>query len=132
MDWNHKDLWRMSGPDFMVEVSRHTEQPSSYMRTEEGPNRWAVYAYVYPKHPHFKRFAGREMFQEAASGMPLHCGPSFLHWHYNDDGEPTSVQVGADYHHLYDEHFTHYASRDDAFEVFQDAERLHAWLKECE
>lgn len=80
MDWDHKDLWRKRGADFLVEVSRHSEpvREESGCFDAEGPHRWCVYAYVYPKHPHFANFDGTDrMSQDAASALPLHGGPSF-------------------------------------------------------
>jgi hypothetical protein len=125
--WDHKDEWRKHGLDFLVHVTRHNGTADEYGR---GPNQWAVYAYVYPKHPHFAKFDGQHMWQEAATMMPFHGGPSYLRWHIDNDGKPTSVQVGADYDHLHDEHFTNYATKEDAWEVFQDAECLVEWLTE--
>lgn len=64
------------------------------------------------------------------AALPLHGGPSLLRWHYDDDRKPTSVQIGADYNHLHDTHFSSYATADDAYEVFADAERLFNHLAE--
>ena len=83
-----------------------------------------MYAYLYPTHRLFKDFDGPKMWQPAAIALPLHGGPSLLHWHTGDDGKPCSVQIGADYHHLHDEHFSSYAIPSEAWEVFRDANRL--------
>jgi hypothetical protein len=122
--WDHKDAWRKRGQDFMVEVTRHngTEDIS------EGPHRWAVYAYIYPKHPHFAEFDGPHMWQLAATCLPLHGYPSYLEYPMYE-GKVTSVKVGADYHHLHDYHFTHYATPNEAREVFDDAQALFDWLQ---
>ena len=125
-EWDHKDEWRLWGNGFMVSVVRHTRKP--FPDYYEGPNRWAVYAYVYPKHPHFDNFEGNDMWQDAAQVMPLHLGPSYLRWHYDDDMNPCSVQVGADYHHHGDD-CTHIATKDEAWSIFADAERLFDWLR---
>ncbi len=127
--WNRKELWRRAGDGFSVEVSRHECTPDDYGK---GPHRWAVYAYIYPKHPHFKNFSGDSMFQDASNIMPFHGGPSYLRWHVDAGPEKTitSVQVGADYDHLYDSPFTHMATAEDADEVFADAEALFIWLQE--
>ncbi len=134
MTWDHKDLWRMNGPNFMVEVSRHSVpvRDEGCCYDSEGPHRWCVYAYIYPKHPHFARFNGtEEMRQEAASRLPLHGGPSFCRKHLNAKGEVTSYQVGADYNHLHDWFFTQHATKQEAATVFSDAEELHQWLKDA-
>ena len=122
--WDHKDEWRKHGTDFLVTISRHN-QPS--MDQFDGVNRWAVYAYIYPKHPHFANFDGPHMWQEASGAMPLHGGCSLLEYPMYE-GKVTSVKVGADYHHLHDD-FTHYATPQDAYEVFADADRLFDWLE---
>lgn len=125
-NYRHKDEWMREGRDFLVTVTRHSVQT---LYDHEGTHRWCVYAYVYPKHPHFARFDGTEtMWQDAATALPLHRGPSLCRKHMSAEGEVTSYQVGADYNHLHDDYFTHYATPDDAREVFSDADRLFAWL----
>lgn len=115
----------MEGAAFMVQVSRHSVDCQEY----DGPHRWCVYAYIYPKHPHFARFDGTEtMWQDAASALPLHAGPSLVRKHLNAKGETTSYQVGADYNHHGDDRFTHYATAADAYQVFADARELFDWL----
>lgn len=122
-DWEHKDEWRKFGKNFLVTVTRHFSEPSSF-NPGEGTNRWAVYAYIYPDHPHFAAFDGDGLWQSATRGLPLHHGASFLRRHYDTDGAVTSIQVGADYHHLHDSSFTHCESKADAAEVFSDAGEL--------
>jgi hypothetical protein len=125
-DWDHKDEWRKRGRDFLVTVTRHTEACRDTLASD-GPNRWAVYAYIYPKHPYFAAFDGPQLWQEAATAMPLHAYPSLLEYPMYE-GKVTSVKVGADYHHLHDDHFTHYATREEASAVFHDADELFNWL----
>ena len=125
--WDHKDEWRRRANDFTVTVTRHMVEPSSF-DPSKGQHRWAVYAYIYPRHRLFEGFSGDSLWQPAALNLPLHGGPSLLKWHVGDDGKPASVQVGADYGHLHDERFSHYATADDAVEVFRDAQNLFDWL----
>ena len=125
--WDHKDEWRQRGKDFLVAVSRHSVGSSTH-EPHQGPHRWTVYAYLYPTHRLFGEFSGTDMWQRAATDMPMHGGPSLLRWHRDDDGKPTSVQVGADYNHLYDDHFCNYETAEDAQEVFADAQRLVDYL----
>lgn len=124
--WDHKDEWRKRGDNFMVTVTRHSVTQSEF--DIGGPNRWAVYAYIYPDHPHFKAFSGDRIWQDATNVMPLHCGCSLLNYPMFD-GKVTSVQVGADYQHLHDD-FTRFETDSDAWEVFQDANELFEWLQE--
>ena len=132
MTWDHKDEWRKRGKDFLVMVSRHEamgeDREPRLWCDSEGPHRWAVYAYIYPQHQHFLKFNGDTMWQDATSVLPLHCGCTFLRYHYNVDGEITCVQVGADYHHIDDDHYTHAATADEAHQVFEDAKELFEWL----
>ena len=126
MTWDKKDEWHKHGKDFLVVVKHYTAFVSPEFM--EGPHRWNVYAYVYPKHPQFGKFEGKEMFQPAANEMPFHCGPSFFRVHRDDDGNIASIQVGSDYNHLHDEKFTHMETKEQASEVFDDAEELINWL----
>ncbi|PRF08632.1 hypothetical protein C6Q07_11055 [Burkholderia multivorans] len=89
----------------------------------EGPHRWCVYAYIYPSHPHFASFSGPNIWQDATTVLPLHGGCTLLEYPMYD-GKIASVKVGADYHHLHDTRFTHYATADEARLVFEDADEL--------
>jgi hypothetical protein len=123
--WKHKDEWHQRADKFLVVVKHYTEKPFDLY---PGVHRWNVYAYIYPKHKLFGEFKGSELFQSSASALPLHGGASLLTWHYDDDGKPTIVQVGSDYLHLYDDRFSEYATPEDAYEVFEDAEKLFDYL----
>lgn len=123
--WKRKEVWHKYGDGFCVEVSHHTSLPIS---KEEGPHRWCVYAYIYPTHPHFEKFEGDKIYQDAATALPLHGGASLLHWHQDGKGKITSVQVGGDYNHDGDAKYTHCEDSADAYPVFRDAEELVTWL----
>lgn len=125
--WDHKDVWRRRGNDFLVEVTRHSVTTSE-IDPYDGPNRWAVYAYIYPKHPHFAAFDGPRMWQDASAQLHLHGGCSLLEYPMYE-GKVTSAKVGADYHHLHDDRFTHYSTPEEAYEVFADAEELFEQLQ---
>ena len=124
--WERKELWSRRGDDFLVQVSRHSVNLNPDF--SEGPHRWCVYAYIYPNHRLFSKFSGQDMWQDAATSLPLHAGPSLLRWHYDDYGKPTSVQVGADYNRLGDDGYTHCAEAEDAYSVFRDADELFLYL----
>ena len=70
------------------------------------------------------------MWQDAAAALPLHGGPTLLEYPIYE-GKVSCVKVGADYNHLYDSRFTHFKTKDDAREVFVDAEILIEWLTIC-
>lgn len=130
-DWSKRDSWRRFGKNFMVEVYHYTETPvqrTSFYGDGEGEHRWNVYAYIYPKHPHFAAFfRGEGMWQEAGACLPFHGGVSLLEFPQYDD-KVTSVKIGCDYHHLHDDHYTWLATREEAESVFEDAETLFARL----
>ena len=134
MNSNYRKVeeWKREGKNFLVTVKHHTEriteEPACY--DSEGPHRWCVYAYIYPKHPHFARFDGTEtMWQEAACALPMHGGPSLVRAHIKiDDKSIGSYQVGSDYHHHGDWSYTQMADEKDAYSVFADADELFDWL----
>lgn len=114
--WERKEVWKRAGRGFLVEVSRHEVD----VDVGEGPHRWCIYAYIYPKHPAFGQFkVGGGMWEQPDFGM--HAGNSFFRTHYNGKGEIASFQVGCDYNHDGDDYFTHLATREDAGSVFYDA-----------
>lgn len=125
-NWDKAEVWTRRTDHFCVEVRRHTEPQCAYTNT--GPNRWFVYAYIYPTHAHFAKFDGGDIWQEASIALPLHAGASMLRWHYDANGNPTSVQVGADYNHLGDERYTFFDNAEQAIQVFRDARDLYEWL----
>ena len=132
-EFNHQDIWRLRGSKHLVTVVRSTFIiPHEFNYERLGVNRWAVYAYIYPKHTCFAGFDDSGMLQDAAIALHFHGGPSFLQFHYDKTGEKQSVQVGADYNHLYDEEFSHYATKDEAAEVFDDAVQLYAYLQKMQ
>jgi len=125
INWQKKNVWHSRGNNFLVEVYHYTV--GKYEFDHDGSNRWNVYAYIYPTHPHFEAFTSNDMWQEAATIMPFHSYPSHLSKPMYD-GKVTCVKVGSDYNHLYDEDFTFMDTKEEAWEVFQDAERLYNWL----
>lgn len=122
MKWSNKEIWTTRAGTFTIEVSRHE---SGYGIDK---HRWCVYAYIYPNHPLFKKIKGESTFQGALGALPLHGGCSYLQRHYSHARKCTSVQIGADYNHLYDERYTFMATKEDAVSVFNDAEELFELL----
>ncbi|MGD0022627.1 MAG: hypothetical protein ABSC54_10035 [Smithellaceae bacterium] len=138
MDWIHKDIWKIMGKDFLVQVSRHEQERPEDLPPpgfdSEGIHRWCVYAYIYPKHSLFSRFDPQGgMFQDAARSLPLHCGVSYFEPHYylnrkSKEIELTSFEIGADYHHIHDDEYTRMETTEQAYQVFKDAEELFEFL----
>ena len=129
MNWDYKELWRQRGNDSLVEVSHHQE----IARDGDGPNRWCVYAYIYPDHPRFSLFVeGGGMFQAAAQDLPMHggsiCRASLVEPLRHGGETITAWEVGADYSHDHDQEYTHFNTKDEASTVFFDAETLISFL----
>jgi len=127
--WDKKQEWHKRGNNFLIVIRHHTRPSIPEYFIDEGENMWNVYAYIYPRHSIFKEFSGTDMFQESAINLPFHGGPSFLKFHYDDNGQKTSIQIGSDYSHLYDERFSHYKDLREAHEVIRDAESLFHYLE---
>jgi hypothetical protein len=128
-DWKRSENWMREGKNFLVKINRHEVKRRDEEYSYEGPHRWCVYAYIYPKHPRFPKFEGSAMWQPAATALPMHGGPSLLTLHYDDDGKVLSVEVGCDYNHLHDDRYTHMENADQACGVFNDAEDLFDFLQ---
>ena len=125
--WEHVEEWYKRGVDFQVMVKRWSF-PETHQNPKEGRQAWNVYAIIYAKHRLFDSFEGSAMFQPTTSALPLHCGLSFLRYNVGQTGKVESVHFGSDYRHLGDARFYHYKTREDAGEVFQDAEELFTYL----
>ena len=125
-DWNHKESWYKNGDKFCVEIVKSKTCKVLY---HGGDNLWCVYAYIYPEHQHFSRFSGESIWQDSAKILPMHGGASMLRWHFDKEGIPVSVQVGADYDHIYDEDYRSCGTAEDAAPVFRDAQELFDWLE---
>jgi len=124
-DWDHKDEWRKRGEGFMVVISRHN---GATLDQYEGKNRWAVYAYIYPKHDMFVRFiATGSMWDQPY--LPGHSYPSYYRCH-TDESDITAHQIGFDYNHVGDSHYSHMDTKEDAYSVFNDGQELFNFLSE--
>jgi hypothetical protein len=135
--WNKVDTWRKNSADgsFTVEVTRFPVRPLPVRPLDFswGSNGWQVHAYISDRHPHFAALS-KALDADLGQGtgnMPLHCGCTFRDYHRRYKSEEIGcVEIGADYRHLHDDHFSHYETPEQAGEVFMDAEALFAWLAE--
>lgn len=113
-----KQSWVYYGNNFRVETIH-------WFRTDDNKNKWNIYAYIYPKHPLFDKVTSESLFEV---DLPLHCGASFHQWFFNKDGVVTSKKIGSDYQHIYDDKFESFTTKEDAYEVFNDADELIEYL----
>ena len=141
-DWSHKDIWtaraERNGRICVIEVSRHTkewvgrqrEAGNPYIDPFEDENGWCIYALIYPEHPLFALIdpSKKEWENEAIQEMPLHGGCTYFVPHFSPAKEITSYEIGCDYSHYGDGHCAHYATKEEAQEIFDDADELMEWL----
>ncbi len=127
IEWEYSEEWGSRHDKFTVEVSRHVAQ--AHEELGMGPNRWCIYVYIYPEHPLFGSIdLGGGMWQNLLANLPLHGGCSFFKVHQQFKGEVTSVQIGCDYSHYWENRYSHMATKAEASSVFQDAKKLFDWM----
>lgn len=129
-EWQHKDVWRKSGNAFSVEIV-HWFSPefSSGDRIYPRKEHWNIYAHLMPKHPLFSEYNLAEDYPEGP--IPFHGGVTWFLVHRNLAGtEITSLEIGCDYAHCQDERFEEYATPEQAWEVFADAQGIFDMLND--
>ena len=122
----------------MVIVVHWEDAPSKLMAEtmpEQGPNHWTMYVYIYPGHRLFARMEEVESgasYGEATDSFPFHGGCTYFERSYDSAGNLRHAQVGCDYQHYRDERFSHYHTKEEAAEVFSDADDLLAYCEGTE
>jgi hypothetical protein len=129
IDWKKKEEWQMRGKDCLVTIvhiyeGTGFEKPLFEDWEGDSGHRWYVYAYIYDTHPSFSKYKDENLWKETTQNLPLHCGASYFRSQYCGDGSVFSIQVGADYNHFGDSFYTRLATKDEAADVFSDAEEL--------
>lgn len=112
--------WRYRSTLFAVDVVHWQE-------THSTAHRWNVYVYIHPGHPLFERIESEDFC--AGGFLPLHGGVSYHEWFYDSTGAVIYKKIGSDYQHAYDSRFTGYSTKDEAWEVFKDAEELIQFME---
>lgn len=125
LNWKPRHTWTDHADTFAVEVSRHTS--NSFL--DEGPNRWCIYVYIYPKHPLFAQIdLNGGIWQNLPEDLHLHGGCTSFTVYKSYGGEITSVKIGCDYSHYGDDHYMRMGTKEEAKSVFSDAEELFNWM----
>lgn len=127
MEFRKSELFTLDGVGFIVQVKHWVEPSFEGMEVfNDGRNRWAIYAYIYPKHKMFDDIkADGGMWQDAFDELPLHGGCSYFRRHIDaESGKTTSYQLGCDYDHDGDDVFTYMKDEQDAWAVMEDARLL--------
>jgi len=115
------NTWRYISTLFAVDVVHWHE-------TSNTAHHWNVYVYIRPGHPLFERIES-EAISRAGGFLPLHGGVSYHKWFYDFKGAVIYKKIGSDYLHAYDSRFAGYSTKDEAWEVFRDAERLIQFME---
>jgi hypothetical protein len=135
LNWKHKDLWKIDGDTFVVEVAYWTSPGynQDYKEVIGDKHHWNVYAYIYPAHPLFDKLDKTHTiwYNQPIHHLHFHRGCSFMQWYANEKGEFTSAKIGSDYGHDRDE-FEDISTKEDAWRVFKDAELLYNQLLEIQ
>lgn len=127
--FERKTLWHARGKNFLVEVMHREVEDMDY----RAPNRWNVYAYIYPGHPRFDKItppASSLYPPPGTDGLHFHGGilgaVTLFRVHRGDDGSITSYQFGSDYNHLHDDwaRETRCPNEGETNGIFRDAEKL--------
>lgn len=127
-----KTLWTHKGDNFTVEICvwRNPEQVIPDEVSDIVPvYHWNVYAYIFPKHPMFDQITKDDLFDYGVD-IPLHWGASYHKWTYDKNNAVSCKQIGCDYQHLHDDRFGRYSTREEAWEVFRDAENLIEFMND--
>lgn len=124
-EFEYKPTWAKRHAMFTVEVTRH--QVEVHEGDPQGPNRWCVYVHIYPQHPLFSIVYQNEK-PVPYGHIPFHGGCSYSSMSFDRNGQIKSVTLGSDYNHLHDERFSHFTEQREAWEVFDDAERIFKFL----
>ncbi len=127
--WQPKEEWSFTdNKSFRVTV-KHWVNDWADSTGRRGPDNWNVYIHVYPAHPHFPLFnADMDSGDSACQAYDFHGGATYFTAHRKKDSV-SSYEIGCDYAHLYDERFSRMATKDQAREVFLDAENLVRYME---
>lgn len=120
--WKKSTTWsRESGDGFTVEVKNvEIERIPGVLYRANG---WFIYAYVHNTHPYFNTLM-RQKGLDSGGELGMHWGCTYRRDHRNDEGAVTCIQVGCDYRHYGDEYYESLETKEEAGEVFEDANRI--------
>jgi hypothetical protein len=123
-----KTIWYYKSENFTVEVCVWKDPKSRESLTPElckiiPEYHWHIYCHIFPKHPLFNKIVNND-FWDYGLNLPLHCGSTYNKWDYDAKGVVVAKHIGCDYQHCDDDRFGLYATKEDASEVFRDADML--------
>lgn len=130
--WEESETWKARGKKFLVEV-KHWVAPGP-TQIDDGRQRWNVYAYIYQDHPFFEKINPKGgMAQPALKVLPFHSYVSFFKvWYEEGSSKIGSFQIGSDYGHIHDEKYSFFKTKEESYQIFNDAADLYEWLSNYE
>lgn len=126
--WDHADRWRTRKKDFMIEVCRW----GLGLGTPYSKNVWNVYVYLYEGHRLFDRASRCNDTSDAYPLIEMHGGITYFRKHFDGNQKITSIQIGCDYAHAWDESYEEMTTKDEAGPIFHDAQQIIEFLEGAE
>lgn len=89
-------------------------------------NSWNIYVYLFQHHAAFNRFTGitEQNYISSDTVLDFHGGCTYFQRSWNSEGRIVRVKLGCDYAHYGDEQYEDFATKEDAWKVFSDAQDL--------
>jgi uncharacterized protein Usg len=116
------EIWELSNSLFSVEIVRWEMPDFAVMEW----NVWNVYVKFFPDFPNFEMFIDSyEKFDSFNLPFKFHCGATFSFFTYNSEGEYLSKKFGCDYMHFGDDTIKKAKTKEEAIQVFKDAQKIH-------
>jgi hypothetical protein len=92
---------------------------------------WNVYCYIFPTHSLFNKIKGYKNYykHKELEKLPFHGGITYGEKiKSNNTNKIVSIKIGSDYQHCDDNRFKKKVTREEAWEVFNDADILLKYL----
>lgn len=124
MTWRRKEEWVKEGKHFRVSVVHwYTDEFHGETFYYPRKEKWNIYLYFYKNHPFFDKFTSEDIYaHEQPEPVGLHGGITFYRAHKDKKNEIICHEIGCDYGHYRDDRFETMVTKEDAEEIFCDAE----------
>jgi hypothetical protein len=114
----HREIWSLDGKSFAVEVG-HWKMPLI-------GNIWNIYVVFWSDFPQFNDM--QDDFNGMIAPIEFHGGVTFHQFTYDSYAYCLSKKYGCDYNHAWDSRFTAASTKEEAIEVFTDANNIFETL----
>ena len=128
IEYDVSETYKRTGSNFTLEVKHWT---SGCQELNILNHVWNLYVYIYEKHPLFNKLENTKFLLTDFPCMP--GGVTYVKWHGDHDSDIIHCkQYGNDYSHIWNCGSDHWATIDDAYEVFTDATEVFNFLENYE